>query len=582
MKRNAILIALSLCFIVISDPSAAVFTVTTTVDAGPGSLRDAITLANGSPGPDLIDFNIVPPGPHTIFPLSQLPPLTDLAGVNIDGITQPGGADCGPSPPSTATLLIEIDGASAGPSHGLWIASDNNIISGLVINNFELDGIRIEGGAFLEPTASFNFIHCCFIGTDPSGSIDRGNGTAGGSLWAGIRISQVPGGSAFENFIDGNLVSGNWADGICILGPQVPGDVFSNHLLNNYIGTDITGTVDLGNDHEGVCLAEGTHDNDLQNNLISGNDFDGVGIQGFNNLGFPAPPIQTYRNIITGNIIGLDINLNPLPNKLHGVAVGEYGPGQWGCADQNQIGPDNIIAFNGRDGVSVWEDGVNTTNADNNLITQNSIYDNVELGIDLDNNGVTVNDPGDPDVLANQDMNFPIITSANESGGSTNIAGTCELSAATVEVFKAALDPTGYGEGMVYLGDAVLDGGGGWTFVDLTLVGGDLVTTTATDGADNTSEFSEDFPVTTVSCCVLRTADVDVTGTFPTEVDLSDLGLMVDFLFKPPGSVILPCVPEADVDALGGVNPVDLSDLGILVDFLFKPPGSVTLPLCPP
>jgi hypothetical protein len=82
-------------------------------------------------------------------------------------------------------------------------------------------------------------------------------------------------------------------------------------------------------------------------------------------------------------------------------------------------------------------------------------------------------------------------------------------------------------------------------------------------------------------CCVGRTADVDVTGVFPTEVDLSDLGLMVDFLFLPPGSIILPCVGEADVDALGGANPVDLSDLGILVDYLFLPPGSIILPSCP-
>jgi hypothetical protein len=82
-------------------------------------------------------------------------------------------------------------------------------------------------------------------------------------------------------------------------------------------------------------------------------------------------------------------------------------------------------------------------------------------------------------------------------------------------------------------------------------------------------------------CCVGRTANVDAIGTFPTEVDLSDLGLMVDFLFLPPGSIVLPCVDEADVDALGGMNPVDLSDLGILVDFLFLPPGSIILPDCP-
>jgi hypothetical protein len=37
---------------------AAAFTVTTTVDSGPGSLRQAILDANAAPGPDTISFAI--------------------------------------------------------------------------------------------------------------------------------------------------------------------------------------------------------------------------------------------------------------------------------------------------------------------------------------------------------------------------------------------------------------------------------------------------------------------------------------------------------------------------------------------
>jgi hypothetical protein len=84
------------------------------------------------------------------------------------------------------------------------------------------------------------------------------------------------------------------------------------------------------------------------------------------------------------------------------------------------------------------------------------------------------------------------------------------------------------------------------------------------------------------SCCVGRTGNVDMLGVFPADVDSSDLGALVNFLFSPPGTVTLPCVPEADVDAQGGPNPVDSSDLGNLVAFLFaSPPGSVVLPDCP-
>lgn len=79
-----------------------------------------------------------------------------------------------------------------------------------------------------------------------------------------------------------------------------------------------------------------------------------------------------------------------------------------------------------------------------------------------------------------------------------------------------------------------------------------------------------------------RTGDVDASYNEPNEVDSSDLGQLVSYLFSSPGTVMLACSLEADVDAQGGPNPVDSSDLGQLVAFLFaSPPGSVILPDCP-
>jgi hypothetical protein len=48
--------------------SANTYTVTTTADSGAGSLRQAITDANGNAGADTIAFNIVGSGVHTIAP----------------------------------------------------------------------------------------------------------------------------------------------------------------------------------------------------------------------------------------------------------------------------------------------------------------------------------------------------------------------------------------------------------------------------------------------------------------------------------------------------------------------------------
>jgi hypothetical protein len=82
-------------------------------------------------------------------------------------------------------------------------------------------------------------------------------------------------------------------------------------------------------------------------------------------------------------------------------------------------------------------------------------------------------------------------------------------------------------------------------------------------------------------CCEGRRGDVNVAGVFPTEIDSSDLGRLVQFLFDTTLMIVLPCTNEADVDALGGPFPIDSSDLGALVSFLFSPPGSVILPDCP-
>jgi len=477
----------------------AVFTVVNTLDAGPGSLRDAILQANATPGHDNIIFNIVGPGlpPYVIQPLSQLPPLTDPTGVTIDALTQPG-AVAGTNPPSTAVLIVQIDGSLAGASCGLWLQSMTNIIQGFVITYFEQDGIRIQG--LPGHDACQNIVYCNFIGTDWTGALDRGNGRNLASLWAGVMISNVAGSNACTNYVNGNLTSGNYAEGVSVIGPVQPGDVYNNYILHNYIGTDRSGTVDLGNDHDGVSLSEGTHDNVVRGNLISGNDFDGVGINGYNNSGYPVPPIQTYNNTVDSNIIGLNISRNPLPNMGQGIAIGLYGQAFWGCADRNLIGPANVVARNGLSGVVVWEDAISTVNADQNRITQNAIFDNNALGIDLQFNSVTPNDVGDLDVGPNQYLNLPVITSAINTPGGVVVSGTISIDTdptqASVELFKAALDLSGYGEGKTYLGTAVPDALGQWAVTLPGLVVGDSLTATTTDLNHNTSEFSAVVPVT--------------------------------------------------------------------------------------
>jgi hypothetical protein len=73
-----------------SQAQAATYTVANTNDSGPGSLRQAILDANASSGvADTIDFDLSLSGPQTITLASQLPTITDGAGLTIDG----GSAD---------------------------------------------------------------------------------------------------------------------------------------------------------------------------------------------------------------------------------------------------------------------------------------------------------------------------------------------------------------------------------------------------------------------------------------------------------------------------------------------------------
>ncbi len=444
---------------------------------------------------DTIVFQITGTGPFVIMPDSQLPLLNDQAGVIIDGLSQAGSSP-GANPPSTANLMIVIDGTNAGAVHGIWIVSSNNTIQGLVVQNFQQDGIRIQA---IPDTSQFNYIYCNFAGVDQTGTFVQGNGTNQQGLWGGIYIVCTPGaaGYAYNNIIERNLSSGNYAEGVGISSCP-PGDVAYNIVLNNYLGTDITGTVDLGNVHDGVYIGEGAHDNAVDGNLISGNDFEGVCIVGYAEA---IPPVLTYANIITHNIIGLDVGFAPLGNTRDGVSIGIYGTWYQGGFATDNIVDSNWIAHNGRNGVLVWEHDSSTTNADHNEITLNSIYNNGLLGIDLGDDNVTPNDPSDPDNGPNEEVNFPVITSAVYTAGQTTISGTLDIDTpptiARIEVFRVSSDPSGYGEGQIYLGFVNPAATGNWSTVVTGLVANDTVTATTTDMNLNTSEFAQNFVVVT-------------------------------------------------------------------------------------
>jgi hypothetical protein len=363
-----------------------------------------------------------------------------------------------------------------------------------------------------------------------------------------------------------------------------------NVVEGNYIGTDVTGTIALGNRLHGVYMAptselnlvgtNGDGSNDTgERNVLSGNGEVGVGINADHNvvagnyigtnasgtaplgnlagvhlslgalgnrIGTDAGNLAAERNLISGNIwdgvaifsTGSDNNVvagNYIGTDAIGTAAlgnGGFGVYMDDYAQGNLIGGEpgagNVIAFNGADGVAV----VGT--ATGNTIRGNSIHSNSGQGIDLGDDGVTANDTGDGDSGPNNLQNFPEIT-ALAPGTTTRVVGTLNSSAATTFTLdfyaSASPDPSGFGEGQRYLGSASVttDGSGNAGFD--VLVGAsssaESITATATDPAGNTSEFSA---VTNIGT-VVQIVDIDIA---PGALNLSSNGVITVSLFTVP------------------------------------------------
>lgn len=468
-----------------SAQSACTTVVTTTGDSGAGSLREAINCANVTPGTDTISFNISGSGPQTISPLTALPTIT--GPVVIDGYTQPGSsANTNVSGAINAVLRIELNGAGAGFARALDIFASGTVVRGLVINRFSENGIVIRNG-------SNNIIEGNFIGTDIAGVADLGNTSAGVVIFSDNQLSlnnRIGGTTPAER----NLISGNDNAGIFIQG-------WGNVVQGNLIGTDKNGTSALGNTQSGLGIFNASNNTiggptEAERNIISGNGNDGILIES-SNFDFST------GNVVQGNYIGVGVSgTQPLGNG----SVFTSGDGidiEDGASSSSVTG--NTIAFNPSNGIEVQ-----ANRATLNRISANSIFSNGGLGIDLREAAtasglVTANDAGDADTGPNNLQNFPLLTSALTSGGSTAASGTLNSTPATafrVEFFSnVACDPSGFGEGQTFIGfqNVTTDAGGNApiSFMSSTAVTpGQFVTTTAIDPAGNTSEFSQCIQVT--------------------------------------------------------------------------------------
>ena len=452
------LCALALAALVpIGTAAADTYPVTNTNDTGPGSLRQAILDSNGHAGLDNISFNIPGSGVRTITPATELPVIT--SPVTIDGYTQPGSSANTVAAADNAVLLIELNGASAGNSGSgvtFGLNATGSTVRGLVINRFAGNGILILSNG--------NTVAGNFIGTNASGTGALGNSLDGISVQAS---SNTIGGTTTTAR---NVISANGRHGISLGGGTAVAQ--NNVVQTNFIGTDVTGTLLLGNGGDGVYAISAT------NNLIGGT---------ITRAGTPP------ANVIAGNA-GCGV----------GVAVGTTGLAIKG----------NSIHSNGGLGIDLNRDGP----------TRNDISEgDADTGPNLLQNYpiLTVFFAGNGGTDVHLNLRF-------KSRPNT----TYHIEVFSNEAY----DPTGFGEGQVWIKSFDLttpaNGRLGLGSAFQTAGPAQNLTFTATDPNGNTSEFSPEMGQLQNIATRLRVQTGDnvliggfiISGTDPKKVMVRGIG----------------------------------------------------------
>lgn len=361
---------------------------------------------------------------------------TDASGKlnvgNYDGITIRAPDNIVGGSPNVGNVIsgnntgVRIEGADA----------TGNRIQGNVIGTESLGaqalpntyGVRIENGASGNDVGgdgngnllSGNYYEGIMI-LGAGGNFVRGNRI--GTNWSGTDI--LENGSCGISIINGsgnvvggpddamrNLISGNF---ICGVGISTYGDGESklNEVLGNYIGTDITGMNDLGNRHSGILIENASENFIGGNQVIRGNLISGNGTYGVEIKS--NGPVRPRANKVRGNLIGTDVSGGfVLQNDLGGILINS--------SDENVLGADapgggNVISGNGGFGIGIYY-GIA------NLIFGNHIGTDVtatQFGIGNGDMGIDLRDSNDTIIGGNSDQLRNVIS--NNGGNGIQIFG---------------------------------------------------------------------------------------------------------------------------------------------------------------
>lgn len=465
------------------------YTVTTAADSGQGSLRWALEMSNKFDGPDKVKFDITSAS-KAIKLATDLPELYDQ--VVIDGTSQPG---------YSGRPIVTIDGSTEvgnNLGHGLVVRAPACEIRGLSVVGFGKankvgdgvgilvhdkatsaviennyvgllpDGVTVKGndGSGVRTLGRYTVVRNNVIsgnrstgvwvnastarvernkiGTDASGTLDRGNTENG--VFVATGQDTVIGGKD-----NGNLISGNDQYGVKVADPAYATEVSGNRIgttadgmkrLKNAWGAALVqysqnthfGTKTAGNQigGSGLVIRGG------QNTDVIGNTF-GVAADGVGNIGgSTAITVEgSNKNRIEYNRIGhYSTGVRFAQGSFNTMSMNQIGGGWWGQGPTWGNGYGVVVAngsFNEIGSVS----GVNTIrgstyagiwvqNGVANRLDHNSFNNNGTAEIDLGAFGPEDNDAGDTDEGANDLLNTPMLTSAVADGTTMLVKGSLQ------------------------------------------------------------------------------------------------------------------------------------------------------------
>jgi parallel beta-helix repeat protein len=323
----------------------ATFAVTSELDAGAGTLRDAIQQANASAGFDTIEFRLSTAS--TVITLaSPLDAITDE--VLIDGTTQPGYLEA---------PIVEVDGGGTivGAGFRFEMTSGGSTLKGLSIYGMAYDPAydpysATPGTGTFSPSGIGVYID---EGTQDIAILDSYIGTNAladaaspviGNAVAGVLVNK-----ALDTTIVGCVISNNGSTasttatlqggaGIVLDGDQ------GTRITASLIGVDPTGDAALPNVAEGIRAIGSSSlfvggNQAVDANVISGNG--GAGIR----------MVGVTEALILGNLIGVDATTGAVAVANGGAGIVVDGDGVE--IGDGTVGGRNVISGNALEGLRI-------------------------------------------------------------------------------------------------------------------------------------------------------------------------------------------------------------------------------------